>query len=295
MTAQARWSTALLALTLALPSLAMTSIDIASLWNFQDPAASEQRFRDALATAQGDDRLILVTQIARSQGMRRDFEGARRTLAGIEREVAAAGPEARVRHALELGRTWVSAAHPKDALTPAAREQARGAYRQALATAREASLDGLAVDTLHMLAFVDDAPADALRWTQQALDLSLASTQPAARRWEASLRNNLGMALHEQKRYDEALAQFRAAVAVRERGSDAGATRVAHWMVAWTLRSMGRLDEALDIQLRLERECDAAGQPDAYVYEELAALYTARGDAERARHYGQKQAALQAK
>ena len=56
-------------------------------------------------------------------------------------------------------------------------------------------------------------------------------------------------------------------------------------MVAWTLRALDRMDEALEIQLRLERECEAAKSPDRYVYEELEILYHARGDETRAKHY----------
>ena len=55
---------------------------------------------------------------------------------------------------------------------------------------------------------------------------------PPARKWEASLRNNVGYALHQLQRYDEALAQFQQAVVLRERADDAEATRAAHWMVA---------------------------------------------------------------
>ena len=42
------------------------AIDINALWDFSKPALSEERFRAALATAQGDDALILKTQIART-------------------------------------------------------------------------------------------------------------------------------------------------------------------------------------------------------------------------------------
>ena len=59
-------------------------------------------------------------------------------------------------------------------------------------------------------------------------------------------------------------------------------------MVAWTLRALGRMDEALAMQLRLERECDAAKTPDPYVYEELEMLYRATGDEDRAKHYAER-------
>ena len=58
-------------------------------------------------------------------------------------------------------------------------------------------------------------------------------------------------------------------------------------MVAWTLRALGRMDEALEMQLRLERECEAAKAPDLHVYEELDLLYRAKGDESRANQYAQ--------
>jgi tetratricopeptide (TPR) repeat protein len=280
---------AILLLSMASPAPA---IDLAPLWDFKDPAGSELRFRAALATAQGDDALILQTQIARSFGLRRDFDQARAVLTAIQPQLATAGAEARVRHALEWGRSWSSATHPPATQTDDARAQARHAYESALAIAREGHLDGLAIDALHMLAFVDTAPADQLKWAQAALAVVDASTQPAAKRWEASLRNNLGYALHQLGRLDEALTQFRRALTLREQQGDAGSVRVARWMIAWTLRGLKRDDEALSMQLQLEVDGDAAGQPDPYVYEELETLYGARGDEARAALYAGKRRAL---
>jgi len=281
---------AFIALVTASPSL--MAIDLAPLWNFSDPAASEQRFRAALASARGDDVLILQTQIARTYGLRGNFARAREILDGIEPALHSAGAEVRVRHALELGRSWASATHPDASQTPDAKARARAAYQRAFELAQAAQLDGLAIDALHMLAFVDTAPADQLKWGQRALALVETSPQPAAKAWEASLRNNVGLALHQLGRFDEALAQFQRALVLRERGADAEATRIAHWMVAWTLRVLGRADDALAIQLQLERECDAARAPDRYVYDELELLYRARGDADRARSYADKRGAL---
>lgn len=274
---------ALLLLLLA-PGASM-AIDLAPLWDFSSPDVSETRFRQALERATGDDVLILRTQIARTYGLRKDFETARKILREIEPGVGTAGPEARVRYHLELGRSLASATHSPDQLTAESKAGARQAYEAALSLAKSAGLDALAIDAIHMFAFLDTAPADQLKWGLAALEVVQASSQPDARRWEPSVRNNVGYALHQLGRYDEALAQFREAVVLRERGTNAAATRVAYWMVAWTLRSLGRVDEALEIQLRLEREADLAGQPDRYVFEELEALYTAKGDSARAAHY----------
>lgn len=261
------------------------AIDLTPLWDFSKPELSEQRFRAALETAKGDDMLILHTQIARTHGLRRDFAKAQAVLAAIEPQMKTAGQEARARYALELGRTHSSATHPREMQTDDAMSRARTAFTEALAIAKSGQLDALAIDAIHMFAFIDKAPADQLKWAQEALIVSVASNQPAARRWERSIRNNLGMALHGLGRFDEALAQFKQALTIREKRTNAGQIRVAHWMVAWTLRAMNRLEESLEIQLRLKKECAAANEPDPYVFEELETLYRAKGNQERANHY----------
>lgn len=263
----------------------VAAVNLNELWDFSKPALSEERFRAALASAQGDDVAILKTQIARTWGLRRDFAKARALLAEVEPLLDKAGPEAQVRYWLELGRTWGSAAHKPDELTSEAKAKARQAYDRALATAKAAQLDALAIDAVHMYAFVDTAPEDGLKWADEGLKIVRASNQPGAKGWEASLRNNRGYALVQLGRYDEALAELRLALAAREQQGRPGGIRVAHWMIAHTLRLMGRLDEAREIQLRLEREWDEAKEPDPYVFEELQAIYQAQGNAERAAHY----------
>ncbi|HEX6016656.1 MAG TPA: tetratricopeptide repeat protein [Burkholderiaceae bacterium] len=263
----------------------MASIDLGALWDFAQPALSEQRFRAALAAASGDDVLILETQIARTYGLRRDFARARELLAAVEPHLARAGPEAQARYWLELGRSWCSATHGPEELTPQAKTNARAAYDRALALAKGARLDALAIDTLHMFAFVDTDPAAGIMWADEGLKIALASEQPAAARWEAALRNNRGYALQRLGRHDEALAEFKLALTARERLGEVRSVRIAHWMIANTLRLMGRLDEARDIQLRLECEWDADAERDPYVFEELEQIYRAQGHAERAAHY----------
>lgn len=280
-------------LALALAAAGARAIDLGPLWDFARPEVSEQRFRAALATATGDDALILQTQIARTYGLRRDFARQQALLREVEPQLKTAGAEARVRWSLEMGRSYASATHPPETQTAEARETARRHWTDALETAKAARLDGLAIDAVHMFGFIDTAPADQLRWTQAALALVESSSQPAAKRWEPSVRNNLGMALHDLGRYDDALVQFRRALALHEATGNAEAIRIAHWTVAWTLRSLKRFDEALAIQLRLERELDAAGAKDRYVYEELEALFRERGDPARAEHYAQRLKALE--
>jgi tetratricopeptide (TPR) repeat protein len=115
-----------------------------------------------------------------------------------------------------------------------------------------------------------------------------ASTQEEAKKWEGSLRNNLGYAYHLAGRHDEALAQFRLSLAAYERAGRAAEARFAHWMIARTLRLQGKVQEAIAIQLRLEREWNEAGEPDPDVYEELEKLYREAGNAELAEAYAAK-------
>lgn len=276
---------ALIIIALLTTATTAMAIDLKSLWDFDKPDVSEERFRAALKTATGDDALVLQTQIARTYGLRKNFSKAQEILRSVAKDLPSAGPEPRTRYALELGRTYASATHPPELETAENKKLARSSYERALETAKNANLDGLAIDAIHMLAFVDVAPAQQLKWGREALAVVNASAQPEAKAWEASIRNNIGLALHQLGRFDEALVQFKQALVLRERGTNAQAIRVAHWMVAWTLRALGRSDEALETQLRLERECDDAHAPDRYVYEELEILYRSRGNVGQAKHY----------
>ena len=274
----------LVALALSATALhSMATVDVLTLWNFDDPAASEARFRELAKTANPDDRVILETQIARTYGLRRRFDDTRKILFAVQPRLASLGPEANVRYHLEYGRSLVSATHKPEEMTETARAEARAAYLRAFELARQASLDYLAIDALHMLPFVE--PENASTWTKQALDLTVASTQPESKKWESALRNNYGYYLHEQGKYEDALEVFRSNVPVTEKMGNVTKARIAHWMVAWTLRSLGKLDEALAIQLRLEAENAKDSTPDQYVFEELAAIYKAKGNATKSAHY----------
>ncbi|XOV84909.1 MAG: tetratricopeptide repeat protein [bacterium] len=268
------------------------ALDLNALWDFSNPEFSEQRFKAARENATGDDFLILSTQLARTYSLRKDYETARGVLSDIEQKMNAASPEAQVRYKLELGRTYVSAAHSGEPLDAQDVERARVLYLEEYEAAKAAILDALAIDALHMMAFVDTEPAAQLHWAEEALALARASNSKDARKWEASLLNNAGMALHSLNRYEEALLQFEKALELRKQESNAWTTHVAYWMVAWTLRSLDRTEEAIEIQTRLAHEREIAGEPDAFVFEELEILYRTIGDVERANHYSEKRKQL---
>ena len=272
-------------LLLATSQYAMAAIDVNSIWNYDDPAASEVRFRELARSTDADGTAVLETQIARTYGLRRRFDEARALLARLEPRLSGLGPEARVRYHLEFGRTLISAVHNKSEKTEEARTAARKAYLMAYEIARQHRLDYLAIDALHMLPFVDTDAENSLKWTKLALDTTVQSDQPESKKWESTLRHNYGYYLHGQGRFEEALSIFKANILVTKKAGNATKTRIARWMVGWTLRSLGRLDEALAIQLQLERENAKDATPDQYVFEELAHLYRAQGIGVQAEHY----------
>ncbi len=265
---------ALAALLLALASSAAgAAVDLDALWDFADPAASEVRFREALAGANGDDALVLRTQIARTFSLRSRFDDAHRELDAIEPALAAAGVEPRVRAWLERGRTLRSAGKPAEG---------RPLFLRAYVTADAAKLEGLAADALHMVALAQPALDERIAWNRRTIDYARRASDPRASGWQAAALNNIGSDLREAGRLAESLAAFREALSAYERVGRAPAVRIARWQVANVLRLSGQVDDALAMQLALERDAAAAGAPDPHVYDELALLHAARGQAEPA-------------
>ena len=251
------------------------AMDIDSYWEYADPAASEARFRSLLGQAQGDERLEVQTQIARTFSLRRDFAQAHRLLDEVEPQLAAAGAAPRVRYLLERGRTFNSAGD---------KPRAKPLFVEAWQVATAAGLEGLAVDAAHMVPIVVGG-AEGAEWTRRGVELARRSSDPKARAMLPALLNNHAWNLHDEGRFEEALAVFREAEAAWLATGRQPQGRIARWSVARCLRSLGRFDEALAMQRALEQEWAAAGQADGYVYEELAELLDATGKPDEAAPY----------
>lgn len=228
------------------------------LWDFDDPAESERRFRELAGASREPEATYALTQAARALGLRERYDEGHAVLDGLD----PVDPEARVRVALERGRLLRSSGDEAGALPH---------FEDAAAAARAAGLEELEVDALHMVALVV-APAHRLAAHEAALDRARSATDPAARDWDASLLNNIGMTHADAGDHAAALVAFEHALEARRRIGDVSRTRVARWMVAWSLRHLGRVEEARAMQLALRAELDAAGEHDPYVDEELALL-----------------------
>jgi tetratricopeptide (TPR) repeat protein len=233
-------------------------IDPTPLWDFDDPAASAERFLDAAEHAAEPDRTAWLTQYVRALGLQEKYDEATKVLDRLDADDA----QAATYLALERGRVLRSSGHP---------DESRSHFDSAAALAEAGGLEALQVDALHMVALV--APEDEqLDRNEAALAVARASTDQRARDWDASLLNNIGMTHADAGDFEAALGSFEAALTARERIGDPDRTRVARWTVGWALRNLGRRDEAIVVQRGLKDELDEIGATDSYVDDELALL-----------------------
>ena len=200
--------------------------DLHWLWDYNDPAGTESKFRAGLAEAEAsDDRGFhaeLLTQIARAQGMQRQFDEAHRTLDEAEEMIDGDMYRARVRLLLERGRVFNSSGSA---------DEAKPLFIKAWQLASGEGIDGLAIDAAHMVATVE-VGNKALKWNHTALDRANSSSDPDAQRWKGSLCNNIGWSHHRNGDYDKALTYFEQALQYRQAHGKPDDIRIARWCVA---------------------------------------------------------------
>jgi len=220
------------------------------LWDFSDLDATEARFREQLDREPDDaGRAEVLTQLARIEGLRGDFDACARLL-----DRAGAAP---VRVDLERGRMLRTSGDPVAALP---------LFESAFARAVEERQAYLAGDAAHMAALAGDMRA----WTQRGLDY--AAQEPEAAYWRGPLLNNLGWHLHEAGAHEEAVEVFERALQAREEYPErAHDIAIARYALAVALRAAGRAQEALAQLEDAHGWAQANGVDDPYIRDELAA------------------------
>jgi tetratricopeptide (TPR) repeat protein len=178
------------------------------LWDFDDLEATEQRLRVQL-DAEPDDagRAEVLTQLARVEGLRADFDSSERLLQEAE---SLAGPRAAaacVRIDLERGRKLRSSGDPAAALR---------LFESAFDRACKSGEHFLAGDAAHMCALAVSEDRSAMEeWTRRGL--ALGEREPGAAYWAGPLLNNLGWAYLDAGEPGQALQLFERALEVRKR------------------------------------------------------------------------------
>ena len=176
------------------------------LWDFDDLDSTERRLSDFLEGEESDaGRAEVLTQLARVEGLREEFDASERLLQQAE-ALAGSSDLANVRIDLERGRKVRSSGDPAAALP---------LFESAFARASESGEDFLAGDALHMSAISVDNIDATEQWTQRGLEFG--ERRPGAAYWAGPLLNNLGWAYYDAGDYRRALELFERALEVRLR------------------------------------------------------------------------------
>ena len=177
------------------------------LWDFDDLDATERRLHAQLEEESDDaGRAEVLTQLARVEGLRSDFDACEQLLQEAEGLAGSSAP-ARIRIDLERGRKLRSSGDPAAALP---------LFEAAFARASESGEHYLAGDAVHMCALAVSVDRTAMeRWTQRGLELG--EREPAAAYWAGPLLNNLGWAYFDAGEHEHALGLFERALEARKR------------------------------------------------------------------------------
>jgi tetratricopeptide (TPR) repeat protein len=238
--------------------------DFDSLWNYDDPASTEVKFRQLIPQAEKSSDTVyhaqLLTQIARTQGLQRKFDDAHKTLDKALSLIAVGNITGKIRYLLERGRVFNSSNQL---------EKARPLFLEAYEEALTHNEDNYAIDAAHMLGIVDKGE-ESLKWNERAMELAELTKDERAKKWLGSLYNNIGWTYHENKEFEKALDYFTKNVSWHESRGSKMQLIIAKWSVARTLRSMNRITEALEKQRNLVKELDQMKlEQDGYVFEEI--------------------------
>src|SRR5690242_9943799 len=115
--------------------------DFDGLWDYNDAAGTEKKFRELLPKAPDDAyRLELNTQIARAMGLQRKFDDAHKALDEVEASLKPGMDRLKVRYLLERGRVFNSSGE---------KDKARPLFLEAWELGQRSAEDGLAVDAAH--------------------------------------------------------------------------------------------------------------------------------------------------
>ena len=235
-----------------------------ALWNFDDPAGTETRFRELLAKAKESAdpgyAAELQTQIARTQGLQQKFDEAHATLDRVDASLKPDMKTAKVRSLLERGRVFNSSGKAKESIPT---------FKEALRVAQESGLENYAIDAVHMLGIAEKGE-ESLNWNLEAIRLAEAAKDPKARRWLGPLYNNTGWTYFDMGQYAEALKLFERDIEFRRQSATNVEVGIARWSAAKMLRHLGRVDESLKLQMELLEDPDRKNNDsEGYTREEI--------------------------
>jgi tetratricopeptide (TPR) repeat protein len=243
--------------------------DFTKLWNYNDPAATEKKFRDILPRAEASHDTsylaLLLTQIARTEGLQSEFGKAHATLDRVEKMLTPDLKFARVRYLLERGRVFNSSDHQDKSLP---------LFHQADELAESIHEMGLAIDAIHMVAIAEPDPKQQVEWNLKGI--AMVESDPRWNGWLRAFFNNIGESYLSLKDYKNAANYFHK-LAVFEQEKDGGANIYTIKDEAKTLRLGGHPEKSLAMMEPVFKKLQSEKKDDGYIREELAEALFASG------------------
>jgi tetratricopeptide (TPR) repeat protein len=254
-------------------------LDFGKLWDWDHPDKSEAAFRELLPKASTEsEKVEILTQVARAQGLQRKFEEAHKTLDGVEKMLGADGikARARIRYLLERGRVFNSSKQ---------QDKAKAPFTEAWELGQKSGEENLAVDAAHMMGIAETGDAS-LAWNEKAIAYAEQARDPKCKGWLGPLYNNTGWTYYDKKDYPKALEILTKAQTWFEQKGNPSQIRIAKYSVGKVLRALGKVTEALAIQEKLLAELEKINEKDGYFHEEAAeCLLLLKRDAEARKQF----------
>lgn len=134
-----------------------------------------------------------------------------------------------------------------------------------------------------MVGIVDNDVDDKIKWNKIAIALAEKTSDERCQAWLGAIHNNLAQNYIEAEKYSDALDSFQKCKSYAEERGDPIVIRGASWGIARSLRSLGSLDKALEIQTDLLTQYKKISNEESLpvelirtgrglVYEELAEI-----------------------
>ena len=246
-----------------------------ALWDYNEPAETERRFRELLPDAERSEDLEyhaqLLTQIARCEGLQGHFDRSHATLDAAEKLISSHDLGlARVRYYLERGRAFNSSNQREKALT---------LFRQAHEAAVLQKRNRYIVDALHMIAIAEMEPAKQIEWNLKAISFAEETNE---RGWLFALYNNIGESYLSIGAYDKAFDFFaRLARLQIERSGSPDIYTIKDQAKA--ARLAGRVEESISLIQPILDKLLSEEQDDGYIRQEFAEGLFALGKIEEAK------------
>lgn len=246
--------------------------DLDRLWDPTNPKAAEASYRSLLAAAEsvsGGDRGVLIelcSLIARAEAAQGRLQEAHASLKKAEALLESGDPQAsarvsaKVRWLLETGRLHILEKTPS---------QARPLFVLAWNLAVDSGENYLAVDIALMMAEIEPQKLQQ-EWLARGIQVAERATEGHAKRWLGSLYMSLGWRRYNLRQYETALEVFQKALSHLKSHGTEREVFVAKWSIGKLLRTMGRTEEALEVQNALLGELKVSHSKDGRLFEELA-------------------------